>query len=84
MVNGPRKITEKELLEVFNRVVREDHPNPERVSCPGRTALEQLAAAPAEGVSIEEQVLLHIGVCSPCLKELMELRGRQKGKPGKM
>ena len=66
---------EKQLSDAFDRVVHEDYPNPERVNCPGRSALQKLAAEP-EAVP-DASILVHIRQCAPCFDELRELRRRQ-------
>lgn len=63
---------EKELLSAFDRVVHQDHPNPERINCPRASALEKLAIGPV--VLQSESILAHIRECAPCFDELRELR----------
>lgn len=69
-----RKITEKDLLEAFARVIRDDHPNPQREQCPNPSVLQQIAAAPANEMLINESTLRHISHCWPCLNDLKKLR----------
>jgi hypothetical protein len=66
---------DNELFDAFDRVVHHDYPNPQRVNCPGRFALQKLAAEPAAGHSAS--TLAHISQCAPCFDELRELRRRQ-------
>jgi hypothetical protein len=66
---------EKELLDAFDRVVHQDHPNPERIDYPGTTVLQKLAAEPVAVQS--ESILAHIRRCAPCFDELKELRRRR-------
>lgn len=63
---------EEELLDAFDRVVHQDHPNPHRIDCPGTSALQKLASdlVGAQSASI----LAHIRQCAPCVDELRELR----------
>lgn len=63
---------EKELLDAFDRVVHQDHPNPRRIGCPGHYVLKKLADEP-ESVSAPS-ALAHIRQCAPCFDELRELR----------
>jgi hypothetical protein len=67
-----RKEELDDLIAVFGRQVREEHPNTERVGCPGRLALTTLAAATANLRS--ESILDHVRNCAACLDELKELR----------
>jgi hypothetical protein len=74
----PEKITERELLEAFERVTREDSPTPKRENCLDRFVIQQLAAAPANEIPIDEQTLRHIGRCWPCLNDIKRLREKRK------
>jgi hypothetical protein len=60
------------LIAAFGRQVREEHPNPERVGCPGKPALTTLAEA--AGTLRSESILDHVRNCAACLEELKELR----------
>jgi hypothetical protein len=66
-------VTERELIEFFERVVREDYPNPERVGCPSREVLKQAASSPMHAA---QSILDHIAKCAPCLQEYDRLRRR--------
>jgi hypothetical protein len=63
----------------FHRLVQDmalrAYPNPDRIGCPGRAALEEVASLPLS--SRHPLFQDHIGHCSPCLAELLEIR-RQK------
>lgn len=74
-----KRITEKDLVEAFERVLREDHPNPTREQCPAPSVLQQIAGAPADSILIDHQTLTHIGQCWPCLDDLKRLREGRKG-----
>ena len=67
-----RKEELDDLITAFDRAVHEDHPNPERVSCPGRPALTALAKE--AGPVSSDSLLEHIRHCAACLDELKELR----------
>lgn len=73
-----KKITERDLLEAFERVVREGHANPKREHCPDPLVIQQMAAAPANEILIDEPTLRHIGRCWPCLNDLKRLREKRK------
>jgi len=61
-----------DLITAFDRVVHEDHINPERAGCRGRPALTALAKnSKALGA---DSLLEHIRHCAPCLDELKQLR----------
>ena len=68
--------SEKELLDAFDRVLREDFPNRQRIGCPGREVLLNLAQQPAD-IQVAH-LLAHIPKCAPCFDVLKELR--QKGR----
>ena len=63
---------EKDLIEVFERLVQRDYPNTERIGCPGTEVLAQFARHPFD--THLSHVLTHVERCSPCFKELKELR----------
>lgn len=67
-----RKEELDDLIAAFDRRVHEDHPNPERVGCPGRPALTVLAneSEPLGSVALLE----HIRNCAACLDDLKELK----------
>ena len=65
---------ENELLDVFETVVHQDYPNPERIKCPGHFILRKLAAEPEATHSAS--ALAHIRQCAPCFDELKKLRQR--------
>ena len=67
-----RKEELDDLIAVFGRRVRDEHPNTERVGCPGRLALTTLVAAAVNLRS--ESILEHVRNCAACLDELKELR----------
>jgi len=73
-----RKITEKDLIAALARVNEQDNPNPNREGCPTPSILEDLATAPAGARRVEESILLHLGSCSPCSKDLKTLRENAK------
>jgi len=67
-----RKEEIDDLITAFDRMVHEDHLNPERAGCPGRPALTALAR---DSMPLGSDSLLeHIRHCAACLDELKELR----------
>lgn len=65
-----------DLIAAFGRRMQEEHPNPERVGCPRKSALRTLAANP-EAIGLDS-ILDHVRQCAACLDELRALR--QSGK----
>ena len=70
--------TEEDLIEALEQVVREDHPNPQRVGCPGKKALTKAATSPKHA---SQSVLNHIAKCAPCMKEYDRLGKDTKAPP---
>ncbi len=73
-----RKEELDDLISAFGRRVHEEHPNAERVGCPGRPALTTLAEAAATLCS--DSILEHVRNCAACLDELKELRLATNGR----
>jgi hypothetical protein len=67
-----RKQDLDDFITAFDSTIHDDHPNPERVGCPGRTALTLLAKGSA--TLRPDSILEHIRNCAACLDELKELR----------
>ena len=65
-----------ELTAAFERQVHEEHPNPQRVDCPGPAALAKLASEP--GPLGTAPILDHVRQCAACLDELRDLRFRSR------
>ena len=63
---------EKDLIDTFEDVVHRDFPNPERIGCPGRELLAQLARRSADTQFCH--LLEHVTKCAPCFDDLKELR----------
>jgi hypothetical protein len=67
---------EAELIRIFDAVLHSDHPNPERIGCPGPGVLKKLATCPETFAG--ESTLRHLGRCAPCVDELKQLRLKAK------
>ena len=78
MFDDPKKKFLKELLEASEAVLEKDHPNPDRIGCPGGAVLEQLANFSEEHVPVDAEVIRHINECHPCFHELREMRRKRK------
>jgi len=70
---GKRTLSDKAFLEIGNRHLAEDFPNPTRQGCPGDSVLRQAAEHPAQ---MTEQTLNHITLCSPCYNLFSDLLGK--------
>ncbi len=70
---------EKEMIAEFERMVRRDFPNPERVGCPGPEQLRLLAKL-SRGSELSH-LLEHVRKCSPCFDELKRVRKGQACTP---
>jgi len=68
-------IAERELIDAFEQLVREDYPNPNRIGCPSKQLLRQLAVLSAPKLQF---LFDHIVRCAPCLKEYDRLRREAK------
>ena len=64
----------RELHRQVQEMALRAHPNPDRVGCPGAAALEEMATLPLS--SAHPLFQEHVSRCSPCLAELLEIRGR--------
>jgi len=56
---------------LFQAAALHAFPNPERIGCPGRTILEEIAGLPWPS---QHPAYEHVKTCSPCLREMLELR----------
>jgi hypothetical protein len=74
-----RKEELDDLIAAFDHLVHAEHPNPQRVGCPGPTALASLAKDP--GTLETEPILDHVRQCAACLDELRDLRRSSKLSP---
>lgn len=70
---------ERELLELLAKSALNDYPNPERLGCPGGEFLERLAFHRST-IPLTDPRLDHVVHCSPCFRELTNLRATAKRK----
>ncbi len=61
-----------DLIAAFGRRLHQQHPNIERIGCPGRHPLHKLAMEP-ESLA-PGSILDHVRQCAACLDELREIR----------
>jgi hypothetical protein len=64
-------VPEADLIQAFENLVGEDHPNLGRIGCPTKRELKQAASSP-RGAS--QPILDHIAVCGPCLEQYDRFR----------
>jgi hypothetical protein len=74
MLDDSKKKFLKGLLEASESVLRQDHPNPNRLGCPSASVIEQLASFSEENVPVDAEVIRHVTECYPCFRQLRELR----------
>ncbi len=70
------KLTRREdraLLKALREIVLTQYPNPERKDCPGTSVLRAIAT---KRINMFDPAHEHVGSCSPCFKELTEIRRR--------
>ena len=70
------KLTRREdraLLKALREIVLTQYPNPERKDCPGTSVLRAIAT---KRINMFDAAHEHVGSCSPCFKELTEIRRR--------
>lgn len=68
----------KALLDASETVLQKDHPNPNRIGCPGQAVLEELASFSEEHAPVDADAIRHISECYPCFRELRDMRLRRK------
>lgn len=68
---------ERHLLDLLARSALNDYPNPERVGCPGQEFLQTLAFN-RKSIPLNDPRLDHVVHCSPCFRELTELKSAAK------
>lgn len=72
-------ITEGDLIEAFEQVVRKEYPNQRRTGCPSEKKLKRAASSPRQA---SQPVLDHITVCAQCLEEYDRFRRDTKVEMG--
>lgn len=68
---------ERHLLDLLAKSALNDYPNPERVGCPGPEFLRTLAFS-RKSIPLNDNRLDHVVHCSPCFRELTELKAAAK------
>src|SRR5438552_6540700 len=62
---------DRALLRALRELARTRFPNPERKNCPGTPVLHAIAT---KRIAMLDPAHEHVARCSPCFKELMEMR----------
>lgn len=69
----------RELSLAAEKVLQQDHPNPDRIGCPKNSVLEEVANFAGGSPSYDYDVLCHIfDECYPCYREVKTLRARSR------
>jgi len=69
---------EKRILDLLNRGLSRDFPNPQRVGCPGSAILKSIALHKLP-LAEADPWLEHFSSCSPCFQEFSEIRKQAAG-----
>jgi len=64
-------MADRAFHKALETVVLTQFPNPERKDCPGIQNLRRIAN---KTISMRDPIIDHVGHCSPCFKELQEIR----------
>jgi hypothetical protein len=67
---------DKNLVKALQAAAYNDYPNPGRIGCP--TDINILKALAAKKLHVTDPVIQHVAECSPCFREVMELRRKLK------
>jgi len=69
---------EKRILDLLNRGLSRDFPNPQRIGCPGAAILKSIALHKLP-LAEADSWLEHFSSCSPCFQEFSEIRKQAAG-----
>jgi hypothetical protein len=68
---------EERILEVFSRGLLREFPNPDRQGCPPSEVLKRIASHEMP-LSEAEKWLDHLGSCSPCYRDYLDLQAAHR------
>jgi hypothetical protein len=68
---------ERDVLSALGRGLREEFPNPERVGCPDRDVISAIAGHRMP-LPEAQKYLDHLGACSPCYRDFLELQRKYR------
>jgi len=69
---------EKRILDLLNKGLSRDFPNPQRIGCPGTAILKSIALHKLP-LAEADPWLEHFSSCSPCFQEFSEIRKQAAG-----
>ena len=64
------------LVKALQAAAYHDYPNPARIGCPSDIRI--LKALAAKSLHVTDPVIQHVAECSPCFREVTELRRKFK------
>jgi len=67
---------DEKLVKALQAAAYHDYPNPARIGCP--TDIKVLKALAAKKLRPSDPVIQHVAECSPCFRQVMELRRKLK------
>jgi hypothetical protein len=70
---------EKRILDLLDKGLSRDFPNPQRIGCPGSAILKSIALHKLP-LAEADPCLDHFSSCSPCFQEFTEIRKQAAGK----
>src|SRR6516162_10838877 len=70
---------EQRILDVFNRGLLKECPNPDRVGCPGADVLRRIASRSMR-LSEADKWLDHLGSCSPCYRDFLQFQSADRAR----
>ena len=73
----PARRIEKQLIKLAGEALRANCRNPERIGCPGPSAVEAVVGRRLEYPSFDD-IVDHIATCAPCFEEYNRQRRRQR------
>src|SRR5207302_1753274 len=62
---------DRRLHRALESIALTEFPNPERLGCPGPEVLQAMAV---KGLPMRHAAFEHVGKCSPCFREVHEMR----------
>lgn len=67
---------DEKLVKALQAAAYHDYPNPARIGCPRDVSV--LKALAQKKLHVTDPVIQHVAECSPCFREVMELRRKFK------
>ena len=76
---GYSESDEQRILDVLNRGLLKEYPNPDRVGCPGLDVLRRIASRDMQ-LSEADKWLDHLGSCSPCYRDFLQFQSAHRAR----